>query len=341
LRRAVVALLLVAILVGLAACGGGDAEPQTFRNPVYRKNFRDPFVLRVGDTYYAYGTKDAQSTRSGITRAVVPGNVQTLTSSDLVTWKTGKDALPDVGKWAYDAKTWAPEVAQVDEDRFVLYYTGLSKSLGLQCVGRAVAESPEGPFVDRWAAPIVCQQDGGGSIDPNAFRDDDGKLYLLWKNDGNCCAKDTEIWVQRLSADGTRLVGRRVSLIKNDQGWEAGVVEAPTMWRQDGRVYLFYSAADFASDLYSIGYARCRGVFGPCRKPRKTPLVTSRCEASGPGHQAIVRDGDERTWLVYHAYYAHPKPRQIDETVVWMDRLDWVKRTPVLHGPTCRRQRAP
>src|SRR4051812_2601748 len=123
LRRAVAAALLAATVVGLAACGGGDDRPQTFRNPVYRKNFRDPFVLRVGDTYYAYGTKDAQSTRSGITRKVVPGNVQTLMSSDLVMWKAGKDALPAVGKWAYDAKTWAPEVAQVDDDHFVLYYT--------------------------------------------------------------------------------------------------------------------------------------------------------------------------------------------------------------------------
>jgi beta-xylosidase len=340
LRAAALALVLVAV-AGVAACGGGEEAQRTFRNPIYRKNFRDPSVLRVGDTYYAYGTKDAQSTRSGITRTVVPGNVQTLRSSDLVTWKAGKDALPDVGTWAYDAKTWAPEVLDVDDDRFVLYYTGLSKSLGLQCVGRAVADSPEGPFVDRWSAPLVCQKDDGGSIDPSPFRDEDGKLYLLWKNDGNCCSKDTHIWVQRLSADGTRLVGRRASLIKNDQMWETEVVEAPTMWKENGRYYLFYSGSDFASDLYSVGYASCRRVFGPCRKSPKNPLVKSRCEASGPGHQTVVRDGDDRTWLVYHAYHAHPTPEQVDETVVWLDRLDWVRGKPVVRAPTCRRQPAP
>ena len=54
-----------------------------------------------------------------------------------------------------------------------------------------------------------------------------------------------------------------------------------------------------------------------------------------------MRDGDDGTWLVYHAYYAHPTPRQIDETVVWMDRLDWVKAKPLVRGPTCRPQPAP
>ena len=57
--------------------------------------------------------------------------------------------------------------------------------------------------------PIVCQTELGGSIDADAFRDADGKLYLYFKNDGNRVGKHTAIWGQQLSADG--LVGRRAS----------------------------------------------------------------------------------------------------------------------------------
>ena len=96
-RRAGLALALAAAIVATAPACGGEEE-RTFRNPVFAENFRDPFVLRVDDTYYAYGTKDAEGIRSGEDRQVVPGNVQMLQSDDLVTWKRTSDALPEVGK---------------------------------------------------------------------------------------------------------------------------------------------------------------------------------------------------------------------------------------------------
>ena len=338
-RNAAFALFLAVIVAAAAACGG--EEERTFRNPVFAQHFRDPFVLRVGDTYYAYGTKDAQGVRSGQTREVVPGNVQMLRSDDLVTWTREKDAMPDVGKWAYAARTWAPEVLDLDDDTFVLYYTALSNTLGRQCVGRAVSSTPTGPFVDRWGEPLVCQEGEGGSIDPSAFRDDDGALYLLWKNDGNCCSMDTYIYAQRLSDDGLSLVGEPRRLVKQDRPWEGAVVEAPTLWKQDDRYYLFFSGNDFDSDLYAVGYATCDGPLGPCEDAPENPILKSRCAASGPGHQAVVRDDDEDTWLVYHAWHANPKPAEIDETVVWLDRLDWEDAKPVVRGPTCRPQTAP
>ena len=49
-----------------------------------------------------------------------------------------------------------------------------------------------------------------GSIDAFAFEDTDGARWLFWKNDGNARGLDTSIWVQRLSADGTRLEGAPV-----------------------------------------------------------------------------------------------------------------------------------
>lgn len=328
---------MTAVLVlAVVACGGGGEDGatsravhgETFRNPVFAGDFPDPFVLRVGGTYYAYATNGGGR------------NVRTVRSADLVHWRRGPDALPTVGPWALEGKTWAPEVARL-AGRYVLVYTADSSELFTQCIGRAVARSPAGPFVDGSEKPFLCQPDAGGSIDPSVFTDADGTSYLLWKNDGNSIGERTYLYAQRLSPDGRRLVGRRARLVANDRQWEAMVVEAPTLWRHGGRYYLFFSANAYATGLYAVGYATCTGPLGPCRDASENPILTSRCRAVGPGHQAIVRDAEGRTWLVYHAWRSgavgvDPPGRQL-----WLDRLVWRDGRPVVRGPTCGAQAAP
>ena len=138
-------LVLLAVALLLSACGGGKAS---FTNPVYDRDFPDPFVLKVGGTYYAYATNGNGS------------NVQTATSKDLVHWTPGSDALPKLG----------------------------TASSGTQCIGRAIATAPQGPFVDSFAGALVCQKSDGGSIDPDAYGG-----YLYWKNDGNSIGRPTQI----------------------------------------------------------------------------------------------------------------------------------------------------
>jgi beta-xylosidase len=315
-------LLATAAAVAMVAvgCGGGE-ERASFRNPVHASDFPDPFVLSVDGAYYAYATNGAGK------------EVQSLTSSDLVHWRAGPDALPDVGTWAYPGKTWAPEVLPLDDGTYVLYYTANG---GGQCIGRAVAESPAGPFVDRWAEPLVCQRGEGGSIDASPFRDDDGSLYLYWKNDGNALGKTTYLYAQPLSGDGTELTGAPARLASNDAGWEGGVVEAPTMWKHDGRYLLFYSGEAFDGELYAVGYATCDGPLGPCRDAAENPILKTACGAQGPGHQALVRDRAGATWIVYHAWEETFERREL-----WLDRMLWENGNPAAEGPTCDKQPAP
>lgn len=336
--RSLRVLWLAAVLGALGACGGdgggeaggGGATTATeagarFTNPVFEENFPDPFVLEVGKTYYAYGTNGPN------------GNVPTLRSDDLVDWRVGKDAMPNLGKWAYVGKTWAPEVLAASDDSYVLYYTANAADIGRQCIGRAVSRTPTGPFVDRSAKPLVCQPAEGGSIDASPFRDEDGTLYLLWKNDGNAIGETTYIYAQRLSPDGTRLIGQPARLVKNDRGWEGAVVEAPTLWRQGDGYYLFFSANVFDSDQYAVGYATCERPLGPCEDAPENPILKSACDASGPGHQTILRDDEGETWFVYHAW---PRSGE-DKRVMWIDPLEWKGGKPDVVGPTCRPQPVP
>jgi beta-xylosidase len=285
-------------------------------------------VLHVGGTYYAYGTNgDA-------------GNVPTLRSKDLVTWTVGKDAMPELGPWAVAGKTWAPEVLRQRDGTFVLYYTANSLDVGAQCLGRAVAQAPDGPFVDRSTRPFICQKQEGGSIDASPFADGRA-LYLLWKNDGNAVDRDTFIYAQRLSADGLRLAGKPVRLVKQDADWEGALVEAPTLWRQDGRLYLFFSANRYYDGTYAVGYATCTAPLGPCRDAPENPILKTACDAVGPGHQTIVRDDDGETWVVYHAWPPDAVGSDFPGRLLWIDRLTWRDGRPEVAGPTCGPQPNP
>ncbi|MFC6665801.1 glycoside hydrolase family 43 protein [Deinococcus radiopugnans] len=239
------------------------ASAATFRNPVLDENFPDPGILRVGKVYHAYSTNGGGA------------NVPHAVSRDLVHWEVTGDAMPVLPPWAIGGRTWAPEVTQIGGG-FALYFTALDEASGRQCIGVATAASPAGPFRDASRKPLVCQIGEGGSIDASPFKDADGKRYLLWKNDGNCCSQPTNLYLQPLSADGLKLTGKASALIQNFQLWEGNVIEAPTLYRAGGVYYLLYSAGPYDSDLYAVGYATAPRVTGPYKKAPENPILVSK-----------------------------------------------------------------
>jgi beta-xylosidase len=324
-RCAVLVALVVACLVAVAPGGAGASSGGTFRNPVYDRDFPDPFVLQVGRLYVAYATNASGQ------------NVQTAVSRDLVHWSAGPDALPRLPAWSSTGLTWAPSVLHRDDGTYALYYTAHSVATAYQCIGVATARSPLGPFVDDHPAPLVCQADQGGSIDPYVLRDG-GRVYLYWKNNGNCCGFPTYIYGQRMSDDGSRLVGEAVKLETNDVPWEDGLVEAPAMLRHGGRYFLFYSAGGgYDSPKYAAGYASCETPLGPCADAPENPVLTTRCTAIGPGSNGFATDHEGGLWIVYHAWvgavYTH--------RAMYIDRVTWDGGRPIVHGPTCDSQPAP
>jgi beta-xylosidase len=309
------------------------AGPGEFANPVLATNFPDPFILRAGDTYYAYATTNGHQ------------NLQAARSKDLVTWEELGDPLPKLAAWS-DGQTWAPEVARTPAG-FVLYYTARDPKLtrpnggSSQCISVAVAASPGGPFVDHSTTPLVCQPHLGGSIDATEFTDSDGTRYLAWKSDGNCCGLPARFFIQPLSADGLKLTGKPTDMgVTNDQTWEGGVIEAPTLLLHDRTYYLFYSGNGFDSDFYSAGYATSKTVTGPYVDAPENPILTSAwndrntSRARGPGHQSIVEDDDGELWMAFHAWDQDAiGSANVGQRSMWIDLLTFQDGKAVVDGP--------
>jgi beta-xylosidase len=304
----------------------------SFTNPVYKFDFPDPHVILVDDTYYAYGTTNGSSV-----------NIHEIRSADLVNWEDLGDALPALPKWSVlnSGYTWAPGVIQI-EDEFLMYYVARDKEIDRQCIGLAVSDNPAGPFTDPNDEAIVCQGELGGSIDAYPFRDDDGKLYLLWKNDGNCCGYDIWLWIQELSPDGMNLVGEPVKLIERDQPWERPLIENPAMVKHDDKYYLFYSGNWWESYEYAIGYAICETVIGPCEKPLDEPWFKYKAPVMGPGGESFFTDPAGNLWMAYHAWagadvgYSGGGRRSLH-----IDLVTFEGDKPVTNGPTYTPQLLP
>jgi xylan 1,4-beta-xylosidase len=279
--RASVSLLLLAFSADLFA-------QATYSNPVLAGDYPDPAVIRVGDEYWATATTSEWAPLFPLLR-----------SRDLINWEHVGNAFQQPPAWAV-ANFWAPEIAE-HRGKYFLYYVG-RKQGGPLHLAVATADQPQGPWTDH--GPMIGQP--AGSIDGDPVVDENGDLYLLWKEDGNSRKQPTPIWAQRLSEDGTKLVGEMKELIRNDAPWEANLVEGPFVHKRGDTFYLFYSGAGCcgAGCSYALGVARSKKLLGPWEKNPANPLMAGNDTWRCPGHGTIVSTPEGRDFLLYHAYDA-------------------------------------
>lgn len=254
-----------------------------------------------------------------------------MTSPDLRTWTHLGNALPRLPGWAQPGHTWSPAVLERPHGH-VLYYATRLRSAGRQALSVAVADRPEGPYVDRSAQPLVYQRTRGGSIDPDPFVDADGTAYLLWKSDDNALGGRTVLWVRRLSPDGLSFAGRPVKVLRQQLTWERPLVEAPSLVRHDGTYHLLYSAGRWESSTYGVGHATGPAPTGPFTvSSRQGPWLRG---PDGPGGQSVARDSEGRLVVAYHGWldglvgYAAGGVRALH-----VDRLDLSAAVPTLLPP--------
>lgn len=341
-----VLLTAAAASLVLAGCGlAGDAgdsgatsapgDPATtsqaagFTNPVLATNFPDPHVVPDGSGgYIAFATNGNAM------------NVQTARSDDLVTWRQGSDALPQLPSWSTPGKVWAPEALEWADGTYRLYYTTAVVGEDRQCLSVAVAEEALGPYEDSSSAPLVCEIDEGGSIDATPFVDSDGTAWLYWKNDGNHVGIESSIRVAPLSDDGLAVDGEPTVVLEQDQLWEGMLVEGPSLWEHEGTYHLFYSGNGYWTDQYAVGHAVGESPTGPFTKTPE-PVLTTNEVAAGPGHNSLV-EVEDQVWMVYHAWVPGAVGDETQGRQMWLSRVDFGQDDTVeVEPPTVQHPEAP
>lgn len=307
--------------------------PPPIINPVLNTDFPDPHVVRIDGLFHAWGTN--------ISRNGVRHNIPHAVSSNLTTWVFRNDALPAVGSWAdgNDWTNWAPGVLVVNPTRTVLFYVAKRAGTGQQCIGRAVAANANGPFVDNFGSPLICNTTsaaGFWSIDPSPFRDADGKLYLLWRQDFGSPVNNRAA-IRQLAADGTSFAAgsTELGLVSRGAGsWEDPVLENPAMVRLGGKYWLFYSANRWETAGYAVGYAECASVTGPCtKKTANTPWLSSIFALAGPGGQDFFTDDSGQTWMSLHGWVAPDVGYPAGKRALWVYRFGIENGVPKLSAP--------
>lgn len=257
------------------------------RNPVLPGDHPDPTVIKVGRTYWMTSTSGNLAPQFTLYR-----------STDLHHWRPVSAIFASTPGWA-TGDFWAPELV-AERGRTLLYYVARNRE-GRLCVAGADAPQPRGPYTDH--GPLVCQADG--SIDPAFARDEAGKPFLIWKEDGNSAHRPTPIWAQALTEDLLHLTDSPTKILVNDPStWEGNIVEGPFLLRHGGKFYLFYAANSCCSVdcQYAEGVARADHLLGPYTRNPQNPIVRPNGAWRCPGHGDIVESKKGDGSLLYHAF---------------------------------------
>jgi arabinan endo-1,5-alpha-L-arabinosidase len=271
-------------------------------------DFWAPEIARVGEEYWlVYTARDKERVLSiGLARSPQPTGPWT-----------------DIGRPLLTGAMIDPHLF-VEEAGPVLFWKQDSNSLWPRPLARMLRERPEliGQLFDReqdrrtaaFAAAIQPWAEGRRPMERfflmqpliRAALGSWNKVRAVLRESG--CAPEmlealqTPIFAQRLSADGTHLIGERVQSLANDQDWEGHLIEGPWVTRQHGRYWLFYAGNDFTSPAYGIGVAVADKLFGPYAK-QPEPLLKSTSDWLAPGHASVAPGLDGQPQLFFHAFH--------------------------------------
>lgn len=317
---------------------------RTYTNPIYPRDFPDPFVLRFNGRYYAYATSPVPVTAPG--QPVFP----MLSSTDLVTWKGEGHALQSLDLPGLDGY-WAPEVAY-SNGRFYLYYAVGNSADPNHHLRVAIAEHPLGPWRDsgRNLTPNEIF-----AIDAHPFQNPrDGRWYLYYARDSlSAPYAGTGLAVDELVAMDTPAGSPREVLrpfadwqvfelrraIKRNLDWYT--IEGAFVTAVGDRYVCFYSGGRWENPNYGVSYATADHPAGPWTEVvglHGPPLLrTVPGHVIGPGHNSVIVGPDLVTeYLVYHGWDPEGAARYPR-----IDRLWYEDGAPRCEGPTYTPQPAP
>ncbi|WP_242146998.1 family 43 glycosylhydrolase [Sphingomonas sp. BAUL-RG-20F-R05-02] len=275
----------LSILIAAAAALAGAAPAS--HNPVFAGADPDMVALcgrwwiyptdGTAKRFYAYQSPDLQHwTRSA----------PLLDMAD-VAW-IGADGVHDHG-------LWAPSLTAAN-GRYYLYYAVGPQNPTPSLLGVAVADSPDGPFLDS-GKPLLTGGNGFEAIDPMVFVDPaSGKAYLYAGGSAGATLRMFE-----LEPNMTE-IAREIPIETPPNFTEGAFLHV-----RRGIYYLSYSHGHYNRPDYSVHYATAPHATGPWTY--RGEILHSDATHQGPGHHAFAQNPATGQWFIaYHRWERGPGP---------------------------------
>ncbi|MFN8305326.1 MAG: glycoside hydrolase family 43 protein [Ferruginibacter sp.] len=255
-------------------------------NPLFPGWYADPEVAVFGKKFWIYPTYSAPYSKQVFFDA--------FSSPDLLHW-TKHERILDTSsiRWAKRA-LWAPSVIE-HQGKYYFFFgaNDIQNNQQYGGIGVAVADNPAGPFRDHIGKPLVpAFYNGAQPIDQFAFKDKDGKYYLLYGGWGHCN-------IARLNDAFTGFIPLNDSVTFREIT-PAGYVEGPFMFRRKNKYYFMWSEGGWTGPDYSVAYAIGDSPFGPFNRIGKI-LQQDPAIATGAGHHSVMNiPGTDEWYIIYH-----------------------------------------
>ncbi|GAA0735138.1 glycoside hydrolase family 43 protein [Sphingomonas japonica] len=281
-------------------------------NPIVPGWYADPEIHVFEGRYWIYPTYSDHAETPDVSARFTPQQqvlrkqrmlrpsygIQTFfnafSSPDLVTWTKHEHVL-DVENvsWAGFA-VWAPSVIAANGKYYMFFSANdIQSDAEAGGIGLAVSDTPGGPFKDALGKPLIDKfHNGAQPIDPFAFQDKDGQVYLYYGGWKHCN-------VVRLSEDLTSVVPHEDGTLFKEIT-PPGYVEGSFMIERNGIYYLMWSEGGWTGPDYGVAYAMGPGPVGPF-KPMGELLAQDFGIARGAGHHSVVNvPGTDEWYMAYH-----------------------------------------
>lgn len=229
----------------------------------------DPSIIKTNGKYYIFGSHLAGAVSTDLINWTLIGSAVTKNNPII------PDALHEMEEaftWAKTNTFWAPDVIQLKDGRYYMYYCTCEGSSPLSTLGVAVSDSVEGPYKDlaillkSGMGKDMLSEDGDvydatrqpNVVDPCLYYDKEGRLWMVYGSYSGgifILEMNPETGFPLEKGYGKKVMGGNHVRIEG-----AYVLYSP----ETDYYYMFLSFGGLASDGgYNIRVARSKNPDGP------------------------------------------------------------------------------
>ncbi|WP_269466229.1 glycoside hydrolase family 43 protein [Paenibacillus crassostreae] len=274
----------------LAGCSSNEVKNTiTEEVPMFTNaSVHDPSVIKVDDSYYVFGSHlGAAKTKDLLNWETIASGV----NSSNILFTNVKEELKETLEWAQSNTLWAPDVIQLADGKFYMYYNACKGDSPRSAMGLAVADQVEGPYEDKgiflksgmWGEP---SEDGiiydalvhPNVVDPDVFYDNNNNLWMVYGSYSG------GIFIMQMDPS--------TGIPLPDQGYgklliggNHSRIEGPYMLYspETDYYYLFLSFGGLdASGAYNIRVARSENPDGPFYDAENIDMIEVKADPSKP-----------------------------------------------------------